>query len=448
VKPAVVVMVFLVGVSACAQDVPDAPSQSQGAAQPYGGPSLLSRGDDPSVLRGVDLPPLYPYLGVTGVYLSDKGYYGNPTATPFGFSGMFGITGIHTWSHTELDVDYHGSYRDYVPNRQQDGLDNSLNLSLKHQLTPHLSLSVTENLARARNFAALPIGTIYGGGTSGFYPLYSALSGTDLSSAPTLASVGGVRMTYQMSARLSVSAGGTGIISRQQLPGGTIGSDGYVASADIAYRLTRYQTISAGYSFIHFGYAGRYGQTDIHGLNLDYALRVGRNWELSASAGVSRSETLGEVLDPVLAQLLGVSAVLVKTYSVSYMPSASARLTRSFHHSSWSATYDRTVMGAASLYGNSTYEDVSSIYTNSALRRLNLNVGAGYYRLLPSAQSLGGYHSLGISGGFGVPMGRGFSWVGRIDERQYVFASSHRRTVCYATLGIAWRPGRVPVSLW
>ncbi len=448
-------MVFLTGASAFAQDAPAAAPQDQGASsqdqstaqQPYGGPSLLSRGDNPSVLRGADLPPIRPFLGVTGLYDSNNigGFNLGPA---YGVMGTYGVMGDHHWSHGELDLDYHGSYRNYVPNRGRNGFDNILDIAIKQQVTPHLSLSLTEDLSDVRNFYALPIGTLYGGQGLGGNPLYSAISGSSLSSTPTLASVGGARLAYQINARLSVSAGGSGIITRQKLPGQTVGSDGWVASGDIAYRLTRYQTISVGYDFTNFEYAGRYGTTDIHTFNLNYAVRVGRNWEIALAGGFSRIEVLGEVLDPALAELLGIPYIYIQTYSVSYTPTESAHLTRTFRHATWAAGFDHTVLGAGGLYGASTYEHGGSTYNYSGLRRVNLNVGGGYYRFVPFGDPKAGYHALGASGGFVVPLRGGFSWVGRVDWRHYFFAKSVQQDSYYATLGISWRPGRVPVSIW
>ncbi len=450
VKLAVVAIVFLAGASAYAQDVPDASAQDQGAAQPYGGPGLLGRGEDATVLRGAGAVPLRPYVGVSGMYLSNgEGFNGDPNApSAHGVSAMFGVTGGRSWSRSELDLDYHGFYQKYVPGRQENGLDNSLNLTFKQQLDPRLSLSLTENVSRVRSFYDLPLGTLYGGGASGFNPLYSALTGSGLTAQPSLASVSGAHLTYQITTRLSVSAGGTGIISRQQLTGETVGSNGYVASGDIAYRLTRYQTISAGYSFTHFDYTGQFGQTDIHGFDLSYAVRLGRHWELAASGGVSRVESLGAVLDPILAQFLGVPAVFLKTYNVSYMPSGTARLTRSFRHSRLLANYDRAVVGASGFYTASTYENVGSIYSYWGLRRLGLDAGTGYSRYSSLNQAIGRYRSFGFSGGFSVPMGKGFSWVSRIDWRRYYYAGSQGRGAYNASTGIAWNPGSIPVSLW
>ena len=458
-------MIFLMGAPAFAQDAPATAPQDQATApqgqatapqdqaspQPYGGPSILSRGDNPSVLRGNDLPPIRPYLGATGAYNSnnEEGYIGGTSIGPaYGVVGNYGLTGVQTWLHTELDLDFHGYSRNYVPNRHVNGFENSLNFTLKHEFSPHLSLSLTENLSDVRNFSDLPIGSLYGGQTSGYNPLYNTIAGSSLNLTPTLASVVGARATYQMTARLSFSAGGSGIVSRQDLSGTTIGSDGWVASGDIAYRLTRYQTISAGYAFTHFVYTGRFGTTDIHSFNLGYALRIGRSWELALNGGVSRSEILGEILDPSLAALLGVPAVFVVSYDVSYAPTASAALTRSFHHATWSANFDHLSLGAGGLYGVSTYEHGGTLYTYSGVRRLDLTLGGGYYRFVPFQQALAGYHAIGASGGFSVHLGRGFSWVGRIDWRDYTFTTGLRRNSYFSTFGIAWRPGRGPVSLW
>ncbi len=448
-KLAVVAVVFLSGALAFAQDVPDASAQDQGAPQPYGGPALLDRGGDATVLGLSGVRPLRPYLGVTGLYLGNgAGVYGDQNSNDaYGVSGLFGLSGAHAWSHSELDLDYRGFYQKYVPDNQANGFDNSLNLTFKQQLSPHLTLSLTENVSRVRNFYSLPMSTLYGGGTSGFNPLYSALAGSDITAGPTLASVGGAQLSWQITARLSVSAGGSGIFSREQLTSQTVGSNGYIANGDIAYRLTRYQTISVAYSFTHFGYSGQFGQTDIHGFDLNYALRLGRYWELAASAGVSRSESLGEVLDPVLAQFLGVPAVYLKTHTVTYLPTGMARLTRTFRHAQWSANYYRTVFGGGGVYKSSTFENGGSTFNYSGLRRISLDAGAGYYRFASVDQSLGRYHAYGISGGFGVAMGMGFSWFGRIDWRHYYLAGSPGRATYYASFGIAWRPGRLPFSL-
>lgn len=463
-KLAVVATVFFIGASAWAQDAPAAtsPDQSGGeAARPpeseYGGPSILSRGGAASVLRRGDLAHLTPYIGVTGTYNSDLSGGGvdqqgsSVYQDAYGLAGVFGVTGAHIWPHSVLDVDYHGYFRDYSNYSQYRGFDHSLNLSFEHQLSSRLVLLMTENFARVRSGYSLPLTGLYGGGMTGFNPLFSALTANSLVNTPTLASVGSVRAVYQATARWSISAGGTGIISRQHLTE-TVGANGWVANGDLAYRLSRYQTISFDYSFAHFDYEGQFGQTDMHAGGMGYSVRLGRYWEFAASGGVSRAESLRAVaipLDPILAQLLGVSVVFGKENHVFYMPYAAATLTRSFRHSSWSAHYDRSVVSGNALYGTSAYENAASSYSYWGLRRLSLNAGAGYYRYSAMAQPLGRYLGFGISGGFGVPIAKGLSSIGRIDWRQYsISGSSLDRRNYIATFGLAWNPGSYPVGLW
>jgi hypothetical protein len=451
------------GASAWAQDAPAAsPDQSggQAAQQPessYGGPSLLSRGGAPSVLSRGDLAQLTPYVGVTGTYTSDLNasgvdQQGNPVYQgAYGLSGMFGVTGAHIWPHSVLEVGYNGYYRDYSGYSQYRGFDHSLNLSFEHQLSSRLTLVLTENFSRVRSQYSLPLGSLYGGAMEGYNPLYSALTANSLSDTPTLASVSGVRAVYQATARWSVSASGTGIIARQHLTD-TLGTNGWLAEGNVAYRLSRYQTISFDYSFAHFDYEGQFGQTDMHSGGMSYSLRLGRYWELAASGGLSRVESLRAVavsLDPVLAELLGFTTVFAKENDVFNMPYGMANLTRTFRHANWSAHYSRSVVAGNTLYGTSNYENAASNFSYTGLRRLSLDVGGAYYRYSALTQSLGRYVGFGASGGFGIPIAKGFSSIGRLDWRKYsVSGSSLDRNGYVATFGFSWNPGSAPLALW
>jgi hypothetical protein len=452
VKLAVLATIFVMGAPLWAQDAPAATSQDQSgatdaqAAPEHGGPALLNRGDAPSVLSGSDVARLHPFLGVTGTYFGG----GGPYPDSYGISGMFGVTGAHTWAHSVLSVDYHGFYREFTNGTLPSGLDNSVSLSFQHQLSERLSLSLNESLSRIRNGFSLPVGGLYGGGTA-FNPLYNALTANGLTMTPTLASVGGAQIVYQATERLSVSAGGSGILSRQYFTQ-TIGANGWIANGDVAYRLNRYQTISFGYSFSHFGYVGQVGQSDMHTFGLSYSIRIGRYWEFGATGGVTRSESLGQTevaLDPILAQLLGFNTVLENVHDVFYMPSGALHLTRAFHHGSWSANYNRSVVGGAGLFSTASYETAGSAYSYWGLRRVNLDAGAGYYRFSAMGQSIGLYRAFGVSAGFSIPMGRGFSSIGRFDTRHYAVSNSQAAGNSYnASFGFSWSPDSYPVSLW
>ncbi len=443
----------MLGVPAWAQDAPAGASQNQSggeAAQPpqsqYGGPTILSRGGSASVLHKGDTAILTPFLGTTGIYDSEYGGAG------YGVTGMFGVTGSHVWPRTVLDVDFHGYYRNYADYAGGNGLDVSLNLGFQRQLTSRLSLSLYEDLARVRSIFSLPLSGLYGGG--GYYnPLYSALTSNALLETPTLASVSGAQLVYRATARWSFSIGGTGMVSRQHATE-TLGMNGYGANASAAYRLNRYQTISFNYSFGRFTYKGQFGATDLHSAGAGYSVRLGRYWEFAATGGFSRVASLRDVavtLDPVYAELLGYSVVFQKENDVFYMPYGTAILTRSFRHSSWVTSYDRSVVAGTGLYPTSNYQSAGTAYSYSGLRRLGLQAGAGYsqYSILAQQQSLGNYHSFGLGGGFTYTIARGFSSVGRLDWRWYsVTGSSLDRRGYYASFGLAWSPGAYPVGLW
>lgn len=445
-KLAVVATVVLMSASAWAQD-----ESGSGAAQQtqseYGGPAILSRGGAPSVFRGGDQAVLTPFIAVSAVDQQGQGYSGYGD----GVSAMLGVTGTHTWEHSVLDLDYRGTYQYYSRNAFYRGFDNSLTLGFSHQLTSRLGITLNEDVARVRNAGSLPLGSLYSGGAVGYNPLYNALTTNSVLDTPMEASVTSARLVYQHSARLSMSVGGTFIVSRQQAQQ-TLGADGYNANADVAYRLSRYQTISFNYGFTHFSYVGQSARTDMHGAGLGYSVRIGRYWEFALSGGASRVDSRREStiqLDPELAQLLGESVIFEKMHNIVYAPYGSVRLTRSFRHSSWSAGYDRTVVAGNGLYAGSKFETADSSYTYSGLRRLSLQIGAGYWGYSALTQSLGRYRSYGATGGFTCRLGKGFSTVGRIDGRRfYISDSSLDRTGYMATLGISWNPGKVPLALW
>ena len=445
-----------------AQDAPAGAAQGAGEtaqtpASAYGGPSILSRGNAPSVMRGGETARLVPFLSATGSY--DSGMGGttvNPQgqtvyAGSYGVEGDFGITGAHTWEHSVLDLAYRGVYRDYTNEGSYNGLDNSLDIGFHHQLTSRLGIVLGEDFARTRSSFSLPMAGLYESGTGGFNPIYNALTAENVLATPTLASVSDVRLVYQHTARLSVSVGATGIVSRQHAQE-TLGVNGYVASADVAYRLSRYQTIDFNYSYSHFGYLGQLGDTGIHGAGIGYSARLGRYWEASLSGGASRVESLRSVavtLDPVLAQLLGESVVFAQSRSVFYTPYGAAHLTRSFRHSFWSAGYNRSVVSGNGLYTTSNYEAADTSYFYGGLRRLSLQAGAGFGRTSAITQSLGRSLSYHASAGFGFGITKGFSLVGRIDGYRYSVAGSGLdRTTYRAGMGIAWNPGQYPVALW
>ncbi len=450
--------VVLSALPAFAQDAGTPADTEASKPQPeYGGPSILSRGGGPSIGRSSEFARIRPFATISGVY--DSGLattvIGNANNVAqrdgYGIEGTFGVTGTHTWQRSSLDLDYRGSARHYTQNSYYDGIDNSLSLAYQRQMSPRWGFVLTENAARYTRAFGLPMANVYGNGYLGYNPAVSGLTANTLFDTPTDVLISSGTLIYQLSARTSISAGGSGFLLRQR-SAALVGTNGYTATGDIAYRLTRYSTIGVSYSFGHFDFQHQYGQTDMHGASLNYSTRIGRHWEVGLSAGGYRVENARLIqvpLDPFIAALLGTSYGVQKFHGVAWIPNYGARITRSFRRSTATLTYDRAVLPGNGLFLTSNYQTASLGFTYSASRHLALQGGAGWSQFGAMTQTIGKYRNYSASGGFTAPISHLFSIVGRIDARRYdIQQSVLNRTYYRATLGIGITPGDFPLALW
>jgi hypothetical protein len=454
------VALLLAGVSVWAQDAPpttlqDVDEEPAAAPQPeYGGPSLLVRGGTASVSRSTVLATIRPFVSVSGIY--DSGLTGTldplgGLSSAYGVETSFGLNANHDWKQGSLSLQYRGAFRHYSQSTYYDGMDNSLDLSYRRQFSPRFSIQVDEDASRSQHPFALPFSSYYSSGVYGYNPAYSGLSVNEMVDTPTTVLMSRMRAVYQQSARLSFSAGGSGFIVRRETKG-LIGTSGYTATGDIAYRVSRYQTISVDYSFTHFDFQNVFGQSDMQGVGINYAIRIGRNWEASLAGGGVRVESLsvGQVaLDPEIAKLLGQTYGLSKRYFSNYVPRFGAHVTRTFRYASLSLGYDRGVMPGNDLYRTSASESLSTGLSYSGLRRWKFNVGLGYTQYSALTQDLGRYRNYFGSANVAYPLARGLSAVGRIDGRRYTIQSSQLdRTYYRVQMGFAWTPGDYPLAVW
>jgi hypothetical protein len=364
---------------------------------------------------------------------------------------MFGVTGAHQFKKSVLSLDYRGSLRHYTQRSYYDGFDNSLMLAYDRRLTSRTSIMLGESATRSTRAFGLPMNAYYGGGLFGNDPTWSGLLTNELFDTPTTALMSTARLVHQRTARLSFSIGGNGFVVRRRSVA-LVGANGYHASGSVAYRLTRYQTIGFAYTFGHFDFQNRYGQSDMHGVALNYSARVGRRWEIGLAAGGYRieSQRLTQVpVDPFIAAILGQAYGVEKFHGVSYLPHFEARITRSFRHSTASLGYDRTVLAGNGLYTTASMESANAGFSWTGIRRVALQGGASYNRLSGITQQLGVYRGYSASGGFSTRLGRAVSMIGRIDGRRYsIHGTALSRTYYRATLGFGFTPGDIPLAIW
>lgn len=416
------------------------------------GPGLLSRGGFSWIRGEAENLTFRPYLGVDMVY---GGGLGTTTfnsegrlveTNSVGAEARYGVAGVKDWKKTEVQLDYRGAFRHYAKDSYYDGLDNSLLLSVSHRPSKRVTVEFGQQAAVYNRSSALP-----GGLGASYNTLAPALSGNEIFDSPTrmLMSLG--RVTFNRSARLSVSAGGAGFLVRRR-SAVLMGLNGYMASGDVAYRLSRSSTIGAEYAFTHFGFIHQYGSADMHGVFLNYTSRLDRNWELALRAGGYRTNVwrLGVVsIDPAIAALIGQGQALEIMNNTLYAPAADLRLTRRFRQGTWSAAYSRSVSPGSDIYLTSKNDSVSTSVYYSGSRRVAVNGNLRYNRYSGIAQRIGVFNGYGGGGGVSIRLGRAFSLVGRASAfRREIEGASLTRVITQASVGVLWSPGDYPLAIW
>ncbi len=433
-------------------DTPDVSPGAQSQPADYGGPAILSRGGTASVGRG-ELLSFRPYVSLNGIYdsnLSTLSVDSNgliPSNSGYGGEALIGVAGSHQWKRTLLDLDYRGSFRKYSQATYYDGTDQSLNLNVTHQHSRQVTLEFGQTVARYSRSYFVPNGFTQ----MSYNPLTASLTSNDLFDTPTNVFNSTGRMIYQKSARLAFGASGSGYLVRRRSEA-LAGLTGFGATGDMTYRVNRFSTIGVDYTFNHFGYTGLFGNSNIHGVSVNFASRLSKRWELALQLGGYRveSQTLTRVqLDPALEAIFGTGTGIGTVHAVSFGPRAAVRLTRAFRRGAWSMGYSRSVMPGNGVYLTSTYDNAQAGFNYNGWRTVSLQGGVGYTRYNSLTQGIGHYQNYSADGGASFKLSRYFSLIARLGARRYDISQTTYRRVAYrATLGIAWSPGDYPLSIW
>jgi hypothetical protein len=432
------------------QQTPD--DQTQQQQQTYAGPSILSR--DKSLIgeRGGKLLDFRFYGEVTGIY--DSGL--TPLSTDAqgnlvnvggneGVEAGFGIIGSRRWQRDKLSLEYKGTYRHYSNNSYFDGTDQFLNMAYSHVLTRRVILDLKETVGTSSlangSFAYLP------------------LTNTDLFAVPanelfdnrTSFLQSRVDLTWQESARLSFGFGGEGFLVRRQSLA-LAGLNGYSARANAAYRVTRRQTISAGYTYSYFDFQRTFGNAKVQTGSLGYSIGLSRKWDFSLQAGASRIETLGltqVALDPAIAAIVGRNVATVTFFRILYIPSGDVRLIRRFDRSALSVGYSSGATPGNGVYLASRQNVGSADYSFSGHRRLNGGLSASYGQMIAVGQTLGKYTNMSGGAGITYKLFRDAHIQMRYDYRHYTTQNSiYQKDSQRVSLGLAFSPGEQPLAIW
>ena len=419
----------------------------------YAGPAILSRGEAPAAMASPQID-FRPYVDITGVYdtglagvaVNSQGQLGNESS--YGLELTAGISGVHSWRHTKIGLDYRGSIRRYAHSTSYDASDQSLMLGIVHQISRHVSLTLNESAGLfSRNFGVPGLSQ-----TVPFDPSTTYAPTTDFFDNRTEYLSTQANLVIQKTARLSFRMGGDGFLVRRRSTA-LYGVTGATAHGDVQYRVSRRSTVGVNYVFSHFDYIGVLSGTDMHGVSGVYSAQVSRWLEFSGSAGIFRAETRfiqNVPIDPVVAALIGIPEGTVVLDRIDYVKSFNGRLSRTFPKGVAYISGGRGVTPGNGLFLTSVMNTAMVGYNYTGVRRWSLGASADYSRANSIGNVIGDYGGTSGSLSASRQIAHNVHGVVSFSARQYSSGtfSLYNRLIYEVKLGVGYSPGDIPLRIW
>jgi len=420
----------------------------------YGGPAILSRGEAPSAMVGPQLD-FRPFVEVNGVYstglsgvtLDQSGNVTNDSGAGVRVTG--GISGSHNWRHTLVGLSVRGGYTNYINKTYYNSTDISMNFAVRHQVSRHIGF-MWENSMGIFNRDAGLLGSI--SPAVPFDPNQTYLPTTDFFNNRTIFYSSQLGMVIQRSARLSFNFGG-GIFDTNRSSEALYGVIGESAVADVQYRLGKRTTIGAAYSYAHYGFGQVSSNTNGHTGEATLGYQISHWWEFSGSFGFTRVETKfiqSVPVDPAIAAIIGISQSNEVVYSLRYIPSVSARLSRTFHKGVLFLSGGYGMTPGNGLFLTSESLTASAGYTYTGLRRWSFGALVNYIDAHSIGNVYGSYGGETASLHASRQLFRTIHLVAGVDAHRYSSGTfqKYNQTVYNATVGLGWSPGDIPLRIW
>lgn len=354
-------------------------SNSSATSTSYDGPNVMGRGPLRIGLFGAESTPIRFSFNVGATYDTLLGAFrtdanGNlaPGAGSYGVEGGFSVSGQKRYRRAVLGVSYSGSYN-YIANIQGfSGANQALNLGYSRRLTRRLEMSWTTTGSITNRLLG--------------NPLNQQSVGADLVAAPVnelfdnrlyfLQSQ--MLYSFRLNSRWHVQGGGSGGTVRRQAAS-LADVNIYGGNAALMYRWNRNTTIGFGYNFSHFNFGRFFGESNLHGVTVDFGRKIGRDWQLTVSATGQTIRTIGVrrvALDPVIAALLGTSSGVEAFDSSRRIAGYGIGVERRYRRSLFSVRADRSVVPGNGLMLTSVINMQSVAFSTSASRNWSINAGA------------------------------------------------------------------------
>lgn len=431
---------------------PPDPQPSAGGSQGYEGPSILSRDQSLIGERSGKLLDFRLYGSLTGVYDSgltalstDQNGKLLDTGGNYGTEVGFGAFGSKRWRKDSIDLEYHGAYRHYSTNSYFDGTDQFLNLRYGRILTRRFTLDLKETSGI----------TSQSNGSFSYLPLTTsdllAVPTNELFDNRTYYTQSRGTLIWQKTARLSFSAGGDAYAVRRHSTA-LAGLTGYGAHGDIAYRVTRRQTVNIAYNFTHYDEQHVFGFADIQTFTAGYNIGIGKRYDIGLSFGASYIDYRGlETIqvDPAIVAIIGQTSVVQNFQRNSVLPTGEFRLQRRFNRSSVSLNASTGITPGNGVFLTSRQNAAGAQYSFTGPKRWTMGARLNYNELSALGQTIGKYS--GYQGGVGgtYRLNGLMHLEFRYDYRHYTTQNnifqkdSHR-----VSLGLAFSTGERPLPIW
>lgn len=416
----------------------------------YGGPAVSSRGLRNAGHRGSEPVNLRPYANVLGIADSgllplsrdSNGKIVNP-GTLYGVEANIGAYGSKSWKRGRYGVDYQGNYRHYDKNTFFNGSDHFLGMDFSQEI----GRSQAFQLRGVAGTSTRPIGGVLS--LTSFDPGFLGIPVNEIFDNRSYFAEGVGQYIREFGVRNSVSIGASGFGVRRQSRA-LVGLNGWRTQADFNRRLSRRTTMGAMYMFFHVDYPRAFGEADVHTVMLQFGRQFGRSWELSMAGGASVSDFAGIrsiQLDPLVAELLGVSTGREAFNSINTIPAVQAQLTRIWRKSNLILNYTRGANPGNGLLLLNRLENGTVSYSYNSGERWAASGMFGYFSSSGLGNVAGNFRSFNAGSSFNYRLYKTLFGTALFDVRKLTSAGSEfNRTGSRIALGVTWSPGDIPVT--
>ena len=437
-------------------------SCGQAYAQGYAGPSLLSRGGNRPGQRGKAPVNFTIYGSIRGTYetgllpLSDKPAGDLPAAdtpkpvtlrddTLASLQVEVGLYGAHNWRRSTLGVDYRGDWRKSTSSLRGYGGDN-------HALSAEYAWNPTRRWSLSASEVAGSTNRAFGGFTAPAFaeadrpgvPLNEFFDSRVYFSQSTLSAA------YSQNSRLAyIVTGGYFAVRRENLA--LVSVNGYRASGQIDYRLTRSDSVAAIYDTAIYKYPRVFGDSKIAVYAGQYRRRISRNMDAKFLGGMFNADTTGTqrvTLDPEVALILGRPFGFEAFHRNTWHPRVEGELTYTLQTSRFSLGASQGVTPGNGIYLTTKQKLVRVGYSYSGIRKLTLGLSAGYSRGSSLSQAIADYTHKQGGGGLNYSLFPHVSLSMQADYRTFSSPGLKGRSGASFGVGLAFSPSTLPLSIY